>query len=40
MSDIITNPDKLRRSQRSGDPAGGVVAKRESRFIGGLNIHD
>jgi hypothetical protein len=28
----------LSRSQRSGDPARGVVAKRKSRFIGELNI--
>jgi hypothetical protein len=31
------NPDKLSRSQRSGDPARGVAAQRKSRFIGELN---
>jgi hypothetical protein len=34
------NPDKLSRSQRSVDPARGVVAKRKSRIIGELNIED
>jgi hypothetical protein len=34
------NPDKLSRSQRSGDPACGVVAKRKSRFVGELKIED
>jgi hypothetical protein len=36
----VPNPDKLSRSQRSGDPARGVAAKRKSRFIGELNIED
>jgi cysteine desulfurase len=37
---VNPNPDNLSRSYRSGDPAGGVAAKRKSRFIGGLNIDD
>jgi len=37
---LYPNPDKLSRSQRSGDPARGVVAKRKSRFIGELKIED
>ena len=37
-SQSIPNPDKLSRSQRSGDPARGVPAKPESCFIGELNI--
>jgi hypothetical protein len=32
------DPDKLSRSQRSGDPARGFPAKPKSRFIGELNI--
>jgi hypothetical protein len=34
----IPKPDKFSRSQRGGDPARGVPAKRKSRFIGELNI--
>jgi len=40
MGILRPNPDKLSRSQRSGDPARGFVAKRKSRFIGELNIED
>ncbi len=38
MTSPIPNPDDLSRSQRSGDPARGVAAKRKSRFIGELKI--
>jgi len=34
----MPNPNTLSRSQRSGDPARGVVAKRKSRFIGELTL--
>jgi hypothetical protein len=40
IKDLIPNPDKLSRSERSGDPARGVAAKPKSRFIGELNIED
>jgi len=39
ISFVFPNPDKLSRSQRSADPARGVVAKRKSRFIGELKIY-
>ena len=34
------NPDELSRSQRSGDPAAGVAAKRISNFIGEVKIEN
>jgi hypothetical protein len=34
----VPNPDKLSRSQRSGDPARGVPAKPKSRFSGEMNF--
>jgi hypothetical protein len=40
MKSPVPNPGELSRSQRSGDPACGVAAKRKSRFIGELKIED
>jgi hypothetical protein len=36
----MPNPEKFSGSQRSGDAARGVVAKRKSRLSGELNIVD
>jgi len=40
MKSPVPNPDDLSRSQRNGDPARGVSAKRKSRFSGELKIED